>query len=786
MPPKKDKFPPQKGNIYQFFKPVPPKPQTKDATTNVSDKPPTTITKKENEQPTPQSEPADAQPFSSDPRMTSQLTIEDSDEESGLSDTRSDILEPSEPHAASHPPTTVADRENGLSLPHPKPAEAQPFSSQPRMTSQLTIEDSDEDSDLSDLGSDPSEPSPPHIISYEPASTSTPAGELLAAARTARARTAPHLKPTPKLKTKDSGSSLSDTYSTTTTKSKNEHSPPKPEPAGAQSVSTKTEMASGQQAFCGPSGSDSDLPDLFTPPTTSQKPTRSTRKLRDTGSTTKYRAPPYASPLTVQPKHKYKFSITSLVSQSQRHEATEASAQRAKTILDEPGNGEEAGQQDDKGTLLESMIADKDADSADKILQAVARTEATSTEKRWYFFDPDSKTPTHKPTETPANISKIYQKWNQGDKIARDSTAASGAMSNVAHAQEELSEEEFLWILETSCIEPATDLEESYFNALLAAPEAIHKYLRPKTVKGMFDLLGALPQATDRKANVEAVGVYKKAYKGREWDTLQRYIKFLGDAAKFATPVTCAYTMSLLARLCADNLVKENYSVLCIVRYAMVELCDAIEKHDAWEISCRKICSNIYNTVAQEPLCLQIIECIPASNPCLHDLRRNLSLAVFCQDCDLTQKPVEEKLELRRLVQVLGGPRFQVNRQTDYVQLAALISLLDIAIGDGSAVDFDVSDPQAEEEYNSCLDELAYQLKIIWSSINDRGTLSPSRIHTKRTVEKLRNRLLETIRTRLKPKQSIFDLPGQGGDREGALKQSAFMTKHFRKPITNA
>lgn len=136
-------------------------------------------------------------------------------------------------------------------------------------------------------------------------------------------------------------------------------------------------------------------------------------------------------------------------------------------------------------------------------------------------------------------------------------------------------------------------------------------------------------------------------------------------------------------------------------------------------------------------------------------------------------------------MQVLSGPRFQISRNTDYVQLAALISLLGIAIGDGSAADLDVSDPQVEEEYNSDLDELAYQLKIIWSNINDRGTLSPSRIHTKRTVEKLRNRLLEMTRTRLKPKQSMFDLPGQGGDREGALKQSAFMTKHFRKPIAN-
>lgn len=158
---------------------------------------------------------------------------------------------------------------------------------------------------------------------------------------------------------------------------------------------------------------------------------------------------------------------------------------------------------------------------------------------------------------------------------------------------------------------------------------------------------------------------------------------------------------------------------------------------------------------------------------------------MFCQDHDLTQRPAEENFDLRRLVKELSGPRFQIDRNTDYVQLAALISILGTAIGDGSAAGLDLSDPQVEEEYNSNIDELAYQLKIIWGSINDRGTLSPSRIHTKRTVEKLRNRLLETTRTRLKPKQSIFDLPGQGGDREGALKQSAFMTKHFRKPITN-
>lgn len=519
MPPKKDKFPPQKSNIRQFFKPVPPKPETKEPTTNVSDNTPAAITKGDNDRPAPRPS-ANVESFSNEPQMTS---------------------------------------------------------------SQRIIRDSDEESDLSD--SDLSDPSAAHVSSSPgPSSSNRPTHELPTTTSTARSRIAPHLKRTPEPETKGGGSSISGAFPTTT-KRKSERSPRKPNPAGAQSIYTKNEMTAGEQTSGGSydeggsSGSDSDLPDLFTPPIS-----RSTRRLRD-ASSTKSRAAPYASPLTFQPKHKYKFSITSLVSQSRRHEATEASAQRAKFILDEPGDREETEEQDDKGALLESVISDKDADTADKILLAVARTEATSSEKRWYFFDPNSGTPKHKPTKRPASIPKIFHEYNLGHMIDRDSTALSGAMRNVTQASEELSEKDFLWILEMSCIQPTTDLEEPYFDVLLAVPEAIHKYLCPKTVKGVFDLLGAFPQAIDWKTKVEAVGVYKKAYEGRQWGTLQSYIKFLGEAAKFATPVTCGYTMSLLARLCADRLVRDVKTLLSTVQETMTLLCKSIKEEGNWEIS---------------------------------------------------------------------------------------------------------------------------------------------------------------------------------------------------------
>ncbi|KFX99850.1 hypothetical protein V490_01627 [Pseudogymnoascus sp. VKM F-3557] len=897
MPPKKErktKPPPQKTTLLQFYKRIPPKPETKDAGNSVYDKPLTTTTKKENEQPASQPEPAGAQSFSSEPRVTSsqriirdsdddendssdsdpdlpghslshttfttatnskgggpilepepfdsqsscveaqiarQLAIEGSREESDHPDESTDLPEYSPSQTTS---TIVTSRKNGQPRAEPNPADTQPFSGEPRISSQLTIEDSDEESPLSDAGSDQSELSVTHTTSHlpttftngedeqhspqpepsqsqassiiiptytkwenssdsdsdlpdifpsptnshTPISRSTPTREQPAAGRTATSRAAPYPKRIPKPKTKDAGSSLSDTPpTTTTTKKRNGHPRSKPESTDAQSISNKTEMTDD-------SDSDSDLPDLHTAPTTSRKPTSRSTGKRITGSTAKSK--PYIAPLTFQPKQEYKFSLTSLVNQSLRHGATEASAQRAKSILDEPKRGD-TGKHGDKEALLESVIADKDASNADKILQAVARTESTVAEKRWYFFDPDSETPSHKAPKIPANshIPVAYRKWDLGHKVDREERVGSGIVMNMIPYQEELSEKFFLWILDMACTEPTSDLGTAYFNVLVPAPEAIFKYLRPETVKSMFDRLGALPHATDWKAPVEAVDVYKAAYKKRDWSILLRYIKFLGHVAGFTTPSTCGYTITLLARLCADTLVQNTPQLLSATKYTMNAHCQAIKEDEMWEILCRQICSNIYKTVTQEPLCLQILNCIPDFTSRPRDLRRRLSLAVFSQDCDVIQKPTDDSLELQKLVQVLNGPKFQINRNTDYVQLSALIGLVNIVIDDKFAADLISSDPQAEDEFNSGVDELSFLLKVIWSSINDRGTLSPSRIHTKRTVEKLRNRLMEMVRGRLKPKHSIFDLPGQGGDREGALKQSAFMTRHFKKPITN-
>lgn len=196
------------------------------------------------------------------------------------------------------------------------------------------------------------------------------------------------------------------------------------------------------------------------------------------------------------------------------------------------------------------------------------------------------------------------------------------------------------------------------------------------------------------------------------------------------------------------------------------------------------MCKYIYKTVPQATLCIQILRCIPESDARLHELRRRLALAIFCKDFSLTELPVQQHFDLWKLNKEFGSPRFKVNKETDYLELAATMSLLDIALDNGHSDDFNLNDPQVEKEFNDDVDALAYQIKILWSSISEVGASFISRIDAKEVMEGVRNRLIYTVRTRPKPRPSLFDLPGKK-DEESVRKQSTFMEMHFKKAKTD-
>ncbi|KAK5288551.1 hypothetical protein LTR16_003325 [Cryomyces antarcticus] len=100
------------------------------------------------------------------------------------------------------------------------------------------------------------------------------------------------------------------------------------------------------------------------------------------------------------PETKYKFSLNSLVAQSKKHTAAEARITKAKALL-ELSDGTDTPELDDAGVVRDGSGANdmeerltaavggdgQEDDTAQRVLQAVKRTEGLLQEKVWHFFN---------------------------------------------------------------------------------------------------------------------------------------------------------------------------------------------------------------------------------------------------------------------------------------------------------------------------------------------------------------------------------------------------------------
>jgi len=132
----------------------------------------------------------------------------------------------------------------------------------------------------------------------------------------------------------------------------------------------------------------------------------------------------------------------------------------------------------------------------------------------------------------------------------------------------------------------------------------------------------------------------------------------------------------------------------------------------------------------------------------------------------------------------LDSARFRISKDTDYAELDASLSILDIAVDNGRSDGVDIGNEHRELAFNRQIDELGACIKALWSAINDAGASFISRIDAKETMEEIRHRLIYTVRTRPKAKRSVFDAPEADQDDQREIhRQSSFMENHFNSAI---
>lgn len=189
----------------------------------------------------------------------------------------------------------------------------------------------------------------------------------------------------------------------------------------------------------------------------------------------------------------------------------------------------------------------------------------------------------------------------------------------------------------------------------------------------------------------------------------------------------------------------------------------------------------MFCAVEQPTLRLQVLCCMAGTCPRLHELRRRLAISFFCEDSELSTQASANILDLWEIGRRLDGPRFKIDRNTDYLELAALMCTFDIAVDNGHSDAVNLVKPGCDHEFNRDVDVLGARIKAIWSSINDTGASFVSRIEAKEVMEGVRHRLVYAVRTRPKPKQGVFDDWKESEDQKEAQRQSKFMEGRFKR-----
>ena len=172
---------------------------------------------------------------------------------------------------------------------------------------------------------------------------------------------------------------------------------------------------------------------------------------------------------------------------------------------------------------------------------------------------------------------------------------------------------------------------------------------------------------------------------------------------------------------------------------------------------CHMICSSLFNAVDQPTLRLQMVECIPSISPRTHDLKRRLAMSFYFNDVSYSTQHSHLLMDIDKFIDRLYDHDFDLKPETDFRELAALITLLNIAADDGCSLNLDLKDPEVAKEFDKKIEEFSGAVKELMKGIGNPGAAFISRIEAKEAIESASQRIYDTLRSKPKAKVTVFD-----------------------------
>jgi hypothetical protein len=196
---------------------------------------------------------------------------------------------------------------------------------------------------------------------------------------------------------------------------------------------------------------------------------------------------------------------------------------------------------------------------------------------------------------------------------------------------------------------------------------------------------------------------------------------------------------------------------------------------------------HLLKTITYAPFRYLLLTNLPSQSPRLHQFRQHLAVYFFFNTLPAsvqppTPYPTSTPLLVLFTVALshspfchLLAPTSSSTSEPDYPSLAALTSILDIAIGSGGWDGHPDQGARREDEkaFNAAVDDLARVLKALFSAITDSGASHMRRTECKEGMERVYYRLVYGVRTKEKRRQGMGQRLFQDAGEEDAGTESA-------------
>ncbi|OJK02022.1 hypothetical protein ASPACDRAFT_40844 [Aspergillus aculeatus ATCC 16872] len=463
-----------------------------------------------------------------------------------------------------------------------------------------------------------------------------------------------------------------------------------------------------------------------------------------------------------KPAPSYKNNLDSLVTAAVDDQETEAGIAKLRASFDRAANESTRRRGQLHEGILTSALGDDDEMDMQRLLHALRRTDAFDPTKAWHFFDFKDELPPV--LEFPVEcISPRSYLTSLTANHSRERAFHSGIV-DVALSRSFLPDEVISWIFHSIPMEPQDSIRHAYCRAIKNTnAKHVKALIRPDDFRILFERLGAIPNAINIHEQIVPDADPKDYLQtiSRHQGLVLSVLDLICGAADLFADDTREYLLGVLFRMSLDVTLTSVATISSEIERAIVTVLESSSEETAEDLI-HRVCTTTLNTFKDATFQSRLLKHILPGADWIALIRCRLAVSFLLDNPAPLCEPLNELISLTRISDILKRDIFDIKKykgkdkpEYDYGELLAITSLLNIAVDSGRH-QAEFADREAEKAFNTQVDVVADRLKKVFSLIEDSGASHLKRTLAKEALETLHYRIVYSVRTRPRPKKSIY------------------------------